>query len=149
METQTIETGRKPLPRIPADSLQMALFRKAWDESGLAAYYERMDKLSELGFDFGGGGDMDRSQYVFLTKWLEGCDVTAVGVNELASAAPLLRLLAELRDMAASLLATSIEGENPALRLVDATLLRVILERLELSLPSPSATYHAGLDKEV
>lgn len=45
-------------------------FAKAWRDSGLAAYYERMDDLNRIGFTFDAEGDMDSCESQALREWL-------------------------------------------------------------------------------
>jgi hypothetical protein len=82
-------------------------FCKAWEASGLPAYYERMDDLNRIGFRFDGNGDMDHYESEALSAWLGNdralmsvslAKIEAVKPSILASA----RLLSENAKVLAS-----------------------------------------------
>lgn len=69
-------------------------FRKAWDDSGLPEYYERMDDLHRLGYNFP-DGDMDHYESEALSEWLGDRYIMDISLEEYKEILPNIKERAE------------------------------------------------------
>ncbi len=72
-------------------------FKQAWDASGLPEYYQMMDDLQSLGYNFSEGGDMDYHESEALAEWLgEERSIKDVTLTECEAILPEIRKRADI-----------------------------------------------------